>query len=86
MEKKHSIYLPVRIATKNEIKELIYGASYCPACDCEIIGNRIMDKLPYIDSCDELDGWICDICESIFDLQDNLIQVGRFDAIDIYEA
>ena len=45
-----------------------------------------MNKLPYIDSSNELDGWICDICESIFDLQDNLIQVGSFDANDIYEA
>jgi hypothetical protein len=86
MEKKYSIYYPTRLATLNELKELMHGADFCPACDCEIIGNRIMNKLPYVNSKDELGGWICDICESIFDLKDELVQIGDFDGNDIYKA
>jgi|TARA_R100000781_G_scaffold24565_1_gene18169 hypothetical protein len=86
MEKKHSIYFPVRLTTRKELHELVYGTNYCPACDCEVVGERTMNKLPYIDSKDELSGWICDICESIFDLKDNLVQFGSFDGSDIYEA
>ena len=86
MEKKPSIYFPVRLATKNELRELVYGSTYCPACDCEVMGERIMNKLPYLNSKNELSGWICDICESVFDLKDNLVQFGSFDSSDIYEA
>lgn len=86
MEKKPSIYFPVRLATKNELRELVYGSAYCPACDCEVMGERIMNKLPYLNSKNELSGWICDICESVFDLKDNLVQFGSFDGSDIYEA
>ena len=45
-----------------------------------------MNKLPYLNSKNELSGWICDICESVFDLKDNLVQFGSFDGSDIYEA
>jgi len=86
MEKKPSIYFPVRLASRNELKELVYGTNYCPACDCEVIGSTVMSKLPYLDSMNKLRGWICDICESVFDLKDNLIQFGSFDGSDIYEA
>jgi|TARA_R100000951_G_C2613113_1_gene171867 hypothetical protein len=86
MEKKHSIYFPVRLTTRKELYELVYGTNYCPACDCEVVGERTMNKLPYIDFKNELSGWICDICESVFDLKDNLIQFGSFDGSDIYEA
>ena len=85
MEKKPSIYFPVRLASKTELKELIYGTNYCPACDCEVIGNTVMSKLPYLASTNKLRGWICDICESVFDLKDNLFKFGSFDSIDIYE-
>tara|TARA_R110002012_G_scaffold280438_1_gene468933 strand:- start:850 stop:1110 length:261 start_codon:yes stop_codon:yes gene_type:complete len=86
MEKKHNIYIPVRLTTRKELYELVSGVDYCPACDCEVIGNRVMNKLPYIDCKDKLSGWICDICESIFDLKDNLLQFGSFDGSDFYEA
>ena len=45
-----------------------------------------MNKLPYVNSKDELGGWICDICESIFDMKDNLVQIGDFDGNDVYKA
>tara|TARA_R100000353_G_C6505708_1_gene195342 strand:- start:320 stop:580 length:261 start_codon:yes stop_codon:yes gene_type:complete len=86
MEKKHSIYIPVRLATESELIELVCGVDYCPACDCEIVGNKIMNKLPYVNAKDKLDGWICDICDTVFDLKDNVIQIGDFDSTDIYKA
>ena len=46
VEKKANRFIPVRLANRKEIKELLCGTSYCPACDCEVVGERLMNKLP----------------------------------------
>ena len=79
VEKKANIFIPVRLAKRKEIKELLCGTSYCPACDCEVVGERLMNKLPIISSNNNLEGWLCSICDSMFDLNDKLLTIGDFD-------
>jgi len=86
MEKKTNLVVPVRFATHQELNELTCGTLYCPVCDSKLVEEYILNKLPYIGETNKLKGWICDICESVFDLKDNLIQIGDFDGSDIYEA
>ena len=88
VERKAEILIPVRLANRKEIKKLIYGTAYCPACDCQVIGDDIMNKLPIINPKDHLQGWMCSICNSEFDLNDNIVYIGDFDIFsqDIGEA
>lgn len=79
MEKKNNIFIPVRFATAYELDELICGAIFCPACDCQLMGRDIMNKMPVVGILDDLEGWMCDICDSVFDLQDKLLDIGEFD-------
>ena len=79
MEKKPSIFIPVRKAKKHEIKELLCGTSYCPACDCEVVGEQLMNKLPIVSPNNKLEGWLCSICDSMFDLNDKILYIGDFD-------
>lgn len=80
MVKKNSIYVPVRLATKREMGEIICGTIYCPACDTKVIDEAVLNKMPFIDDSDILRGWVCAICDSIFDLRDNVIEIGEFDS------
>lgn len=82
MEKKNNIFIPVRFATAYELDELICGAIFCPACDCQLMGRDIMNKMPVVGILDDLEGWMCDICDSVFDLQDKLLDIGEFDLYD----
>jgi len=82
MEKKNNIFIPVRFATAYELDELICGAIFCPACDCQLMGRDIMNKMPVVGILDDLEGWMCDICDSVFDLQDKLLNIGEFDSYD----
>ena len=82
MEKKNNIFIPVRFATAYELDELICGAIFCPACDCQLMGRDIMNKMPVVVILDDLEGWMCDICDSVFDLQDKLLDIGEFDLYD----
>ena len=79
MEKKNNIFIPVRFATAYELDELICGAIFCPACDCQLMGRDIMNKMPVVGILDDLEGWMCDICDSVFDLQDKIVDIGEFD-------
>ena len=79
MVKKNNILIPIRFATKQELHELICGALFCPACDCQLMGKDIMNKMPVVNSIDTLEGWMCDICDSVFDLQDKIVDIGEFD-------
>ena len=38
-----------------------------------------MNKMPVVSSLDTLEGWMCDICDSVFDLQDKIVDIGEFD-------
>ena len=82
MEKKNNIFIPIRFATKYELHELICGAIFCPVCDCQLMGKDIMNKMPVVGALDDLEGWMCDICDSVFDLQDNMMNIGEFDLYD----
>ena len=79
MVKKNNILIPIRFATAYELDELICGAIFCPACDCQLMGRDIMNKMPVVGILDDLEGWMCDICDSVFDLQDKLLDIGEFD-------
>jgi len=79
MVKKNNILIPIRFATECELDELICGALFCPACDCQLMGRDIMNKMPVVSSLDALEGWMCDICDSVFDLQDKMVNIGEFD-------
>jgi len=79
MVKKNNILIPIRFATECELDELICGAIFCPACDCQLMGRDIMNKMPVVSSLDALEGWMCDICDSVFDLQDKIVDIGEFD-------
>ena len=72
MEKKNNIFIPVRFATAYELDELICGAIFCPACDCQLMGRDIMNKMPVVGILDDLEGWMCD-------LQDKIVDIGDFD-------
>ena len=41
-----------------------------------------MNKMPVVGALDDLEGWMCDICDSVFDLQDNMMNIGEFDLYD----
>jgi len=82
MDRKNSILIPIRFATKLELHELICGTEFCPACDCQLLGHNIMNKMPLVDNFNTLDGWMCDICDSVFDLQDKMVNIGEFDLYD----
>jgi C4-type Zn-finger protein len=69
-----------------EVSEMISGTMYCPACDTKVIDESGMRKMPYVDESDILMGWVCSICDSVFDLRDDIIEIGRFDGNEIYEA
>jgi transposase-like protein len=79
VERKTSILIPIRVAKIEEVEQLIYGASHCPACDCELIAFDIMNKIPVLNSDDNLQGWVCKICNSEFDLKDRILIIGDFD-------
>jgi len=38
--------------------------------------------MPLVDNFNTLDGWMCDICDSVFDLQDKMVNIGEFDLYD----
>tara|TARA_R100000278_G_scaffold60782_1_gene49453 strand:- start:698 stop:964 length:267 start_codon:yes stop_codon:yes gene_type:complete len=82
MEKKDSIFIPVRLATRTEIEELTCGTLHCPACDSQLMGRDLMNKMPILNKKNMLDGWICQICDSVFDLQDRMVDIGEFDLFD----
>ena len=82
MVKKNNILIPIRFATAYELDELICGAIFCPACDCQLMGRDIMNKMPVVSNLDTLEGGMCDICDSVFDLQDKLLDIGEFDLYD----
>ena len=82
MYKKHNILKPVRYATENELSELIYGTVHCPACDSQLMGHNLMNKMPIVDNYNALEGWMCELCDSIFDLQDKMLDIGEFDLYD----
>ena len=82
MDKKNSILVPVRAATRIELEELIYGVAHCPACDSQLMGRDLMNKMPILNKKNMLDGWICQICDSVFDLQDKMVDIGEFDLFD----
>lgn len=88
MYKKHNILKPVRYATEHELSELIYGTIHCPACDSQLMGRNLMNKMPIVDNYNTLEGWMCELCDSIFDLQDKMLDIGEFDlyAQEIAEA
>jgi hypothetical protein len=79
MVKNNNILIPIRFATRHELHKLICGAIFCPACDCQLMGEDIMNKMPVVSNLDTLEGWMCDICDSVFDLQDKIVDIGEFD-------
>ena len=79
---KNNILLPVRYATKREIQELICGAVFCPACDSQLMGHDVMNKMPILNNKNHLDGWMCELCDCVFDMQDKMVDIGYFDLFD----
>ena len=79
---RNSILIPIRFATKHELNELICGTVHCPACDSQLMGRDVMNKMPIVDKGNNLDGWMCELCDSVFDLQDKMIDIGEFDLYD----
>ena len=79
---KNSILIPIRFATKRELNELICGAVHCPACDSQLMGRDVMNKMPIVNRSNVLDGWMCELCDSVFDLQDKMVDIGDFDLYD----
>ena len=79
---KNSVLIPIRFATEHEINELVCGTVHCPACDSQLMGRDIMNKMPIVDKKNNLDGWMCELCDSVFDLQDKMIDIGEFDLYD----
>ena len=41
-----------------------------------------MNKMPIVDKRNNLDGWMCELCDSVFDLQDKMIDIGEFALYD----
>lgn len=82
MDRKNSILIPIRFATKLELHELICGAVYCPACDSQLMGRDVMNKMPLVNNLNNLEGWICELCDCVFDLQDKMVDIGEFDLYD----
>ena len=76
---KNSILIPIRFATPRELDELICGTVFCPACDSQLMGRDLMNKAPIVDLKNKLNGWMCELCESVFDLQDKIVDIGEFD-------
>ena len=82
MDRKNSILIPIRFASKHELHELVCGAVFCPACDCQVMGANIMNKMPLVNNYNSLEGWVCGLCDSVFDLQDKMVDIGEFDLYD----
>ena len=76
------MFIPIRFATKHELHELICGTVFCPACDCQLMGQDIMNKMPLVNNYNSLEGWVCELCDSVFDLQDKMVDIGEFDLYD----
>ena len=79
---KNNVLLPSRFATEQELHELICGTTHCPACDSQLMGYKLMNKMPILNKNNRLDGWICALCDSVFDLQDKMVDIGEFDLFD----
>ncbi len=79
---KNNILIPIRFATKHELHELICGTVFCPACDSQLMGRDVMNKMPIVNNSNVLDGWMCELCDSVFDLQDKMVDIGDFDLYD----
>ncbi len=79
---RNSVLVPIRFATEHELNELICGTVHCPACDSQLMGRDVMNKMPIVDKSNNLDGWMCELCDSVFDLQDKMVDIGEFDLYD----
>jgi hypothetical protein len=46
------------------------------------MGANIMNKMPLVNNYNSLAGWVCGLCDSVFDLQDKMVDIGEFDLYD----
>ena len=46
------------------------------------MGKDVMNKMPIVDKGNNLDGWMCELCDSVCDLQDKMGDIGEFDLYD----
>jgi len=46
------------------------------------MGRDAMNKMPLVNNSNNLEGWICELCDSVFDLQDKMVDIGEFDLYD----
>ena len=82
MVRKTDLLVPLRPISKHETHLLVSGTAKCPACDTRLSGEDVFDKLPLSDDFNAVTGWMCNECDSIFDLDDKMLYMGKFDLHD----